>query len=189
MNRNNRGFSLVELIVVIAIAAVLIGFVGFSLSFLFGTEAKQAVSKVSGMLNETKTSSMSRFNESMTLTYKEKDIANAIPSDGFYVERTSYTMKQDLNEKKLGTENRKVASPKVIITVYSDTGASTVLGNTVTGKKLTIQYDRSNGSIKKAEISGGGATDTINLSKITFQSGAKTYSIVFTPQTGKHVIQ
>ena len=55
MKNKNQGFSLVELIVVIGIMAVMIGIVGFSLSFLFSTEAKQAVQKVSGQLNETKT--------------------------------------------------------------------------------------------------------------------------------------
>ena len=184
MKNKNQGFSLVELIVVIGIMAVMIGIVGFSLSFLFSTEAKQAVQKVSGQLNETKTGAMSRYDEEMTLSYKTKDTAAAIPSDGYYVKRENWTIMNttNLDKKSMGTEIRKVASKKVVITVCYDASSSIELGET---HSLTISYDRASGALENAILDG----NPITLSEIKFKSGLKEYSIAFTPETGKHVIQ
>lgn len=183
MKKDNHGFSLVELIVVIAIMAVMIGIAAFSLSFLFGAEARQAAQKVNGQLNETKTGAMSRYDETMTLSYKNKDKDLAIPSDGYYVQRESWTINGDLTSRSIGTEIRKVAATKVVITVYAKDGSVYELGTT---HSLTVSYDRASGALENALLDG---TTSFVLDKIVFKSGLKEYTIQFTPETGKHIVE
>jgi len=45
MKKNNKGFSLIELIVVIAIMSIMVGFLVVSLSTVFGTKARECAEK------------------------------------------------------------------------------------------------------------------------------------------------
>ena len=186
MRKNNRGISFIELIVVIAIMAVMLGVVGYSLSLLFGVEARQATQKISAQLNETKTGSMSRYEETMTLSYKGKDETAGILSDGYYAQRTIWTIHNKIDLKKeVGSEIRKVASKKVVITIYTTDGLSMELG---TSNRITISYDRSSGAMDPITINGTEKTG-IYPQKMTIKSGMKEYTILFTHETGKHTIQ
>lgn len=82
MRNDNRGLSLVELIVVIAIMAVMIGGVGLSIQMLSGAEAKQAAMKLDSELNDIKTGAMSRAGEEMTIKYIDAvDEESGVPKD------------------------------------------------------------------------------------------------------------
>ena len=94
MKKDNKGFSLVELIVVIAIIAVFIGILVLSLSVLFGVQARECAQKISGQMSETKAGSMSRFDETMNLKYVGKTPPD-YPTDGYYVEKSIYSIKSD----------------------------------------------------------------------------------------------
>ena len=176
-----------ELIVVIAIMAIMIGIIGFSLSYLFGVEAGQAAQKISSQLNETKTGAMSRYDETMTLSYKDKDVDNAIPSDGYYVERKNWTIAntEALIKENTGSESRKVASTRVSITLYLSDRTTMLLGTT---NSVTISYDRATGAMDDIVINGAKKTG-VCVSKIELSSGIKQHTIVFVPETGKHTIQ
>ena len=85
--------SLVELIVVIAIMAVLVGLIGFSLSLLTGSHARECAQKVSAEMDSTKTGCMSRFEEYMELKFIETpDPDKGIDKKGFYTVRTVKTI-------------------------------------------------------------------------------------------------
>ena len=48
----NRGYSLIELIVVIAIMSVMTGMIALSISLVLGTEAKESTKNLVAYLNE-----------------------------------------------------------------------------------------------------------------------------------------
>ena len=60
---NNKGFSLVELIVIIAIMAIVTGGAVLSISMATGSEARKVFQKIDAELNEVKTESMTRYGE------------------------------------------------------------------------------------------------------------------------------
>lgn len=185
MKRDNRGFSLVELIVVIAIMAVMIGVGILSLSLLLGTQARGCAQNVSGLLNETKTGCLSRFDETMTLSYRTKGSDKAITSDGYYAENYIYTIDKDANSVAISnSEIRRMGSSKVVITVYLSDGTSFELG---TAKTVTISFNRSTGAFDPVTVDGTQTDDYVE--KITFASGAKTYTITMVQETGKHTLQ
>ncbi len=176
---------MVELIVVIAIMAVMIGVGILSLSLLLGTQARGCAQNVSSMLNETKTGCLSRFDETMTLSYRIKGTDKAITSDGYYAENYVYTInKEAVSIPVGGSEIRRMGNKKVIITVYLSDGSSFELG---TAKSVTISYNRSTGAFEPVIVDGAQTDDYIE--KITFASGARTYTLTMVQETGKHTLQ
>ena len=163
-NRKNGGYSLIELIAVIAIMGVMVGagFVGFGI--LNNANVKETTAKIETAINKTKTSSMSRSSASMELY--EKDSA-------YYVD-LSYTGKS--GEVK---ETAKIGSSKVTIT-YKDSDGSTV---TIGGaNKLAIRFNRDTGGFQPIQ-------DDVYCKSITVTSGARTKTIVCEKLTGKIRIQ
>lgn len=186
MKQNNKGLSLVELIVVIAIMAVVIGIGAFSFSLLFGTQAKSCAQKVSGMLNETKTGCLSRYDETMTLSYRLAGSDPAITADGYYTENALFTIDKSAEPKSIGSEIRRMGGSRVVITVYMADGSFFVLGQNNT---ITIRFDRSSGAFEKATTVVDGSDGSGYIDKITFQSGLRTYTITMVQETGKHTLQ
>ena len=94
MRRNdNRGLSIVELVIVIAIIAVMLTGAVISVSLLFGTEAKQAAAKTEAQLNNIKTEAMSRYSEYMVIRYiSEEDPDKGVDKPGYYAIKTAYTI-------------------------------------------------------------------------------------------------
>ena len=194
MKRDNRGLSLVELIVVIAIMAIMIGVGILSISLLFGTQARGCAQKVSSMLNETKTGCLSRFEETMTIAYRTKnqDGEKAYTADGYYAINRIYTLNSSAVSVAVGgvgsAEIRALGSGKVVIMVYLSDGSSFELG---TDKYVTISYNRSTGAFDPVIVgNASGETQTDDyIDKITFSSGARTYTITMVQATGKHTVE
>jgi len=186
MKKNNKGLSLVELIVVIAIMAVVIGIGALSFSLMFGTQAKSCAQKVSGMLNETKTGCMSRYDETMTLRYRLAGSDPAITSAGYYTENELFTINKDAAAVTTGSEFRKMGGSRVVITVYMADGSSFELGQ---NNSVTMSFDRASGAFDEATFVVGGSAGSGYVDKITFQSGLRTYTISMVQETGKHTLQ
>lgn len=202
---NNRGFSLVELIVVIAIMVIMIGFVSLSASMIFGTQAKECAQKVGARMDATKTGSMSRYNEVMVLRILSKDVDGAtrdeIKSDGIYADNFITTIKKSgksVAEKPIDDpEARRMGNAKVVVTAYLSDGSSYVLkdahetlGSGECGA-IVIRYQRTTGAFDCVGLSWGGTQDRIDgvyLEKLTFQSGMRTYVITFVKETGTYVM-
>lgn len=64
MKKHNRGFTLIELIVVFAIIAVMAGIVSLSISTVGSTNAKQGASDISSMISKCRMGALSRAGDS-----------------------------------------------------------------------------------------------------------------------------
>lgn len=191
MRKNNKGLSLVELIVVIALMAVLIGIGALSFSLLFGTQAKACAQNVSGILNETKTGCMSRYDETMTLSYRKKlpdtDPAyeKAVTSDGYYSENFVSTIGSSAQEVPVGDSTiRRMGSSRVVIHVYLSDGTDFEMGET---ESITVSFKRDSGAFDKIIVNG--TEKDAYITKMTFSSGLRTFTITMVPETGKHTLQ
>lgn len=207
-DKKNSGFSLVELIVVIAIMAVMIGGGVITMRMLIGAEAKQGAKKMEAQLNDIKTGAMSRAGEYMIVRYIEVSDSNkdalakaGIDKSGFYAEKRATTITNAdtiVVDYSSDAEYSRIGSKKMAMKVNDSFIIGGASGLT---KAIRIEYNRANGSLKSVQtgtVSGTGLSDTfsgdsdIKLDNIVFQSAAGTgraYKIEFDAVTGKHTME
>ncbi|MCR4755124.1 MAG: prepilin-type N-terminal cleavage/methylation domain-containing protein [Lachnospiraceae bacterium] len=182
---DNRGLSIVELIIVIAIMSVLLGLLGLSINMLVGAEAKQAVKKMDAQLNDVKTGAMTRASEYMVVRYIDVDAANkatqkamaeqGVDKSGFYAEKhistitngdagspapTDPAVAGSVKVDYGGVEYTRIGSKKVEIKVEGNEITAADVGG---GTGYKLEYDRKTGRIltsKLVSISGTGLTAT-----------------------------
>jgi len=190
MKKNNKGFSLIELIVVIAIMSIMVGFLVVSLSTVFGTKARECAEKVSAKIDSVKTGSVSLYNETMELKYHSKS-EPGYSSDGYYATCSVYTIDNQAQSVKASEDEiRKVGASNIAIKAYTSDGNNFDLDSS-TG--IIISFDRSTGAFKQAMKDDGvglvdGSNNPVYFEKITFSAGGRTYKIEMVPETGKHTV-
>lgn len=164
MKKNNKGFSLVELIVVIAIMAVLMAAIITYIGTLGTAQAKKCANGIVTGFSQTKVCAMSRSSASMVVYSND---------DGVFL-----LTKQGSNERieKIGSTGAVVEYRTV-----RDASSFTPVGNSAaTGVK--IEFDRASGACKKM-VSGNYCYGF----KIT--CGKTTYIVNIEPLTGRATIQ
>mgnify|MGYP001163137091 CR=1 FL=1 len=134
MKQKNKGFTLVELIIVIAVFAVLLGIVVPSLNSILGFRVNRAANSIAAALDKTKTEASNRLVGEMKLEKRE---------DGYYI---SYY----LDRGKVGGESNvkqdqpeKIAPARTIISYATDSGSEQELA---VGDSIVLTYDRATGA-------------------------------------------
>ena len=191
---NNGGIWRVRIIFVIAIMAVLVGMIGFSLSLLTGWREGECAQKVSAEMDSTKTGCMSRFEEYMELKYIDTpDINKGIDRKGFYTVRTVKTINKQAQSADIINSDpvyKYVGSSKVKVEITTDSGSTYTIDKDNAGESVVITYNRSSGAYKKATFtSASGVSSEDYISQMQFKSGLRTYTIKFVTDTGKHSIE
>lgn len=168
MRKNNKGFSYVELIIVLAIIAVLIGMVSITIGLVSRTNVAKAADKLENTLNQARTTSMARGSSRGTITIR-------CGNDGWYYYSVG------------GGEDVKLVSTQAKISLsYSENsgGVVTTSTNTLTsGSAVTISFEQSTGAFRT--IPG----TSYYWENITIQNGDKIAEITLYPHTGKCEIQ
>ena len=162
---NNKGFSLVELIVVIAIMSVAVSLVSYSFASVYRARSKRAAETLDAVISQCKIDSMSGLDCALEVALDDGD---------YYV--NLYRVDESGNMNLYKTE--KLASDRLTFTVGSDT---------VEEDPLIIRFNSSDGSIVSAEI---GTTDYLesNSTLLLTLSSAGTHTITLYKDTGEHVL-
>lgn len=172
--KNNKGFSLVELIIVLAILAVVTGvsFVGFG--YVYGKNVKSTIEKIDNSLLKIQSYTMSKSTGGrdiyMRLTKK---------SDGYYVEYWHSGATSPIESENIGKKN-------YTLTAYYNGGSSgTVTVGSAQNSQVDIYFDRSTGGL--LPLTAGGDT---YWSKIEVRAGGTGgYSVSISKITGKTEIK
>lgn len=162
--KNNKGFSLTELIVVIAIMGVVMVGGVITTGLLYSASAKEASSKLNSALNKTRTECMSKASASVLIEEK---------ADSKYY--LTYEISGNKQEAALFGDSRVVIS-------YKDSGddVTTIAGD----NKLLISFDRETGAFKSIST-----TETLYCKEIYIEAGHKTYTIQCERLTGKTTLK
>ena len=160
--KNNKGFSLVELIIVIAILAVVTGvsFVGFG--YVYRTDVKSTVKKINTSLLKTQSYTTSK-------SAGGRDVGMCIKTDGAGNYCIGYKGMD-------GQPDVKIGKSKLTIKCYKTDGTEVIVGPT----PVEIYFDRSTGGLLCADenvkdvfwskievLAGGSKGSVITISKVT----------------------
>lgn len=168
--KDNRGFSLVELIVVIAVVAILAAGTAYGVVNLTSWRVDECVKGIDAALNETSINAMSRENCYLTLFQK---------SNGNYYVQVS------------GKQEEKLGSDALTITYTVSNGTT---GTISASQSLMITYDRSSGAFMPiiTGVDGGGnlSFGTGYCTSITVSiGGSRAQTIKLSKDTGKHYME
>lgn len=189
MRKNkNKGFTLVELIVVISIFTILLGILEPSVSSIFGFRAQRAANSIASALDRTKTEAMNRLVGEMVLT-KE--------SDGFYI---SYNLHKGNYYGCEQTQAEKIAPANAKIGYTTDHSGYQDLSG-----QLIITFNRENGGFRPIQseiVTTDRVTTALNDKKdvvfydtgdyctaIIVKGGSRTYTIEMEKDTGSYAVK
>lgn len=189
MRKNkNKGFTLVELIVVISIFTILLGILEPSVSSIFGFRAQRAANSIASALDRTKREAMNRLVGEMVLT-KE--------SDGFYI---SYNLHKGKYYGCEQTQAEKIAPANAKIGYTTDRSGYQDLSG-----QLIITFNRENGGFRQIQseiVTTDSVTTALNdkndvvfhdtgayCTAIIVKGGSRTYTIEMEKDTGSYAVK
>lgn len=184
MNRlqDQRGFSLVELIIMMGIMAVLSGAIVGTMGYMNSGRTKKASSKLDTKLDYIQTETMTKKGNTYLYIYTKSDgvytcILNE--QDGDFTSRASLDAYSDLAawESKLCDSKVKIISSK---SGSSGSGLSLDSNN-----MLKIGYSKSTGAFTYSNSGSVTATDFYDSIEL---SGKDTFKIKLVQKTGKHFV-
>jgi len=164
---NNKGFSLVELIVVLAIMAVLTGIFAYGYSLISNKQVDQCAKKIQMALENARSTSMGKSNVDLKFYYSGGKI---------YVDKK-------LNNDASKVTKSEVGDGKLTVKYTVAAISGTPVENNLSTNALSgVEFDRASGALKP--ISG-----TSNyLTKITVSNGRKTVTVSIERLTGRVTI-
>lgn len=176
MRKDNKGYSLLEMIVVLAILAIFVVSAISGLGYIFGSAVRSCANDVKSAVGATRINTMGRYETVLNLyqgsdgIYKQEWYKEVNPTDG------SETWYSD-SPYKIG---------KSYVTLSYTTKDGTV--GTVDAGGIWIGFDRSSGKERDVDLVHAlppGKTGVADIfSKIT-ADGAVTVDVTIVPATGK----
>lgn len=154
LNSDNHGFSLVELIVVVAIISVIIGVVGFGLSLSSGKPAEECARKLTAAISHGRTATMGKYRNVITVR-KESDGRLTVIEDTL--------VKIDDEGNDVTTSRSSVVGGKNVTVEYKiGTGSYVELTN---GNEIELRYDSGSGAMKETANGGSAYYTGFRISK------------------------
>lgn len=181
---NNKGFSLVELIVVIAIIAILGGVIGISAYTASRYNIKKMAETFDKGLSRTQTLCMGKDNDNTYLRVFEE-------SGSIKIEVTRVVENADGTKEKIkDTKEWDLGSSNNTVTYVTSAGDKTLAADGA----FAVSFDRASGAFKEmVELDASGMmtgykTD-VYLKEVTFSNDSTSNTVVVFQHTGKHEIR
>ena len=174
--KNTKGFSMVELMVTVAMLALLMGGAIAGFGILSGRSVKDAADKMESLLNSHKTVAMGKI-DSYGLLYTDADGAT-------YFEEYIVDFDKDETSEPVFVR-RELVAKKEVITRYRLTNSGKSYTNLGTrDNPLYISFDRSTGGFKDLRRMNAGY-ENVYLDTIEFKRGNTVRQIRLSYLTGK----
>lgn len=177
--KNNRGFTLIELMVVVAIVSILVGAMTYSINSVSSTRAKKFASDLNAMISQCRVDTMSGAPSPTYLEISQDE-------NGDYY-GTLYEGGAEKAKQKLGGSGISCS----FITDSIAAQSYSISGNNSTA--LYLAFDRATGAFSKLTDvkSSDSALNVASgnyCTSITIASGGGSYTITLVPNTGYHSV-
>lgn len=163
---DDYGYSLVELVVVIAIMAIIVGIASIGISLMFSRDAEAVARTIDDELSEARVLAMSRDGEFELVLH----IDSGEPSNN------SIVINRDGNPYKSVNMNKKVS--------LNVSGGGIV--SAITNGDVKIIFDKGNGSVKSINGNPSSGVCLIEATATRLTSKKSTVSLV--AATGRHYV-
>ncbi len=163
--RENKGFSLIEIVVVMAIISILTVTAAVGIQSLGNRQVTRCIDSIETYLGKTKVAALAQNNKSYIEIYQTADgcIIDSYVSDHL-------------------DKSEKIGNSDIEISYYKSGGIRTVLTET---ERLKISFKRDSGALMSLE----GEPDTVFCQKIEAAKGTITKTIVLVEATGKFYVE
>lgn len=166
-NKNNGGYSLIELLVIISILAVFTGLIGYNIAVTSSFKARQCAREMESDIAGLKVTTLSK---SVTVG----DTYALYYVDGKKIMRELYVRNV--------LQDTKEFAKRVTVSFGNSTGGMQTLGDKTSGPTLKVIFNRSSGAL----VDDTGAVSNVDLIEV-FATSDKKYTVELTPLTGKVV--
>lgn len=165
---DNSGYSIIELVIVLAIIAIIMSTVFYSIILIFSANARSCANNIQRSIGDCKVTTMGKADAYMILSRDDNGVYTQV-----FVKESDGT---DTVE-----ERNKVGSNKVEVGyIVKDSGGAEV--PLMPGDSIEIRFDRSSGGFKAG-------TSGVLYEEIYVRGGSKNYGIVLTELTGKSEVE
>jgi prepilin-type N-terminal cleavage/methylation domain-containing protein len=178
--KGNRGFSLVELIVVIAILGVMTTVGGYALTAISSANAKECARELEAALISTRTHSYSNDVQAVDSNGENAATGPRVAEVTFYKGADGIYM-----EKSFESEPKKIGGSRVSVAYLLSGGTDedyVDICSPESNPKITFSFNRSSGAFRTMKVDGSSAG---MCESIRITSGSKTYTITCYEHTGK----
>lgn len=166
--KQNKGYTLIELIIVVAIFSVLLGILVPSLNSLIGYRVRKAASDIGTGLDRTREEAMNRLVAEMKLEW--------VDGDGYYISYILDRGRKGTGANLVEEQRTKIAPAKTSITYTGSDGGVYDLRNG-TEHTLILTYNRATGAFREIQSrvlpSGAVWSKLANGKDIDFSSSSK----------------
>ena len=195
MKRDQNGFTLIELVIVISIMAILLGVLIPSFNSILGFEAQKATKNIEAALSKTKVEAMNRLVGEMKLEYRE---------DGYYITYYLDRGEESRSRSSLADQEIKIANAKVNISYQLSDGIEVNMKEAVKSS-LILTYNRDTGAFRPVQTDvlspqavQKAIDDVTNIpfldsgkqcEWIKIQCGFRTRTIVLHQESGSYTVE
>lgn len=164
MKEKNKGYTLVELVVVVSIMAILLTIIVPNVSIIWSFRAKRAANSIAAALDKTKVEAMNRLVGEMKLEKR---------SDGYYI---TYYLDRGKRAADISEEDAEQIGPARLRISYTTDSEDGVVHELQEGESLILTYDRDTGAFRPIQ------SDVVTQSQVN-EYLEKNQDIAF-PDTG-----
>ena len=168
MNRDNRGVSLIEMMIVVALITLMAGLMGFGISLIASKPAQQCAQKIMYSVERNRVKAMGKMSSQLKFYMDGGKV--------YVVEAVEKNQTSGL----VSSTPSEIGDKVTVVVTFAD-GSTSDLSSYSSSAPLIVEFTRDSGSLKK--------TGSTYVKSFTVSKGSKVHTVSIEKLTGKVTMQ